>query len=178
MKQILYSLIVLFFTLSCSQRSSTEKELQNILNKTLRINIFKTVQQKNDLISYDEFRQKYKYISVVFLQNGCKPCYPKFIEWQNKMDSIVKPDNYTVLFVIRGYNYGMFMSNILDVKYIEDQFYTIMDPDSKYINNNNEIPKWIIDCSILIDSENKIKMVGAPFATPEMTKLFHKICKE
>jgi hypothetical protein len=92
------------------------------------------------------------------------------------MDSIDTPDDYTVLFVIKGDGYGEFMSKVLDIEYVDDKFYTVMDPDGQFLKANKEIPRWIIDSSVLIDSENKIKMVGAPFATPEMTKLFHEIC--
>jgi hypothetical protein len=94
------------------------------------------------------------------------------------MDSIDTPDNYSVLFVIRGNSYDEFMANVLDIEYVEDKFYTMMDPEGKFLENNKDIPRWIIDGSVLIDGENKIKMVGAPFATPEMTELFHKICKQ
>ena len=51
-----------------------------------------------------------------------------------------------------------------------------MDPMANPFKKNKDIPRWIIDASVLINSENKIKMVGAPFATPEMTELFHEIC--
>ena len=123
-------------------------------------------------------KQNHEYLSVVYIQNSCSPCYPKFIEWQNKMDSIDTPDNYTVLFVIKGDSYGEFMANVLDIEYVEDKYYTIMDPEGKFLANNKDIPRWIIESSILIGPENKIKMMGAPFATPEMTNLFHKTCKE
>jgi hypothetical protein len=46
-----------------------------------------------------------------------------------------------------------------------------MDSETKFVEKNKNSPRWIIDSSILIDSENKIKMVGTPFATPEMTEL-------
>lgn len=49
-------------------------------------------------INISDLRKNYKFISLVYLQNDCEPCYTKFIEWHNKMDSISYSDNYTVLF--------------------------------------------------------------------------------
>jgi peroxiredoxin len=67
--------------------------------------MFPTVHQRNSSISFDEFRKQYKYVSVVYPEDGCSPCYPKFAEWNNKMDSISPPNNYTVLF---NYHNGKF----------------------------------------------------------------------
>ncbi|HTO16398.1 MAG TPA: hypothetical protein VLZ83_11545 [Edaphocola sp.] len=165
-------LIILFF--SCTQHPQTEKELRQNINKALHLNMFKTVQQANSLLSYKEFRNQNKFLSVLYLQNSCNPCYPKFIEWQQKMDSINTPNDYTVLFIINGDSYNEFMTHVLDIEYVEDRFYVIMDPEGKFLEQNKDIPRWIIDASILIDAENKIKMVGAPWLNEDMTKLFYK----
>jgi len=162
---------------SCTRLSTKEKELQNNLNKALKLDMFETVQQGNIIMSFNEFRKKYKYISVVYLEDGCRSCYSKFIEWQDKMDSITNRNDYTVLFVIQGFSYDQFMVRVTDIQQIKDHYYTIMDKDYKYLHNNKNIPKWIIDSSVLIDPENKIKMVGAPWLTKEMKKLFYKVCQ-
>ncbi len=160
--------------ISCNRLSQTEIELRDNLNKVLQLDMFETVQQANNIMPFGEFRQQYQYLSVVYLQNGCQPCYPKFIEWQQKMDSIGVPDNYTVLFIIQGESYEEFMTEILDIGYVEDRFYTIMDTERRFMSKNKTIPMWIIDGSILIDPENKIKMVGAPWINEDMTKLFYE----
>lgn len=175
MNKILYTtLIVVVFSSSCSQLSQSEKELRENINKTLHLSMFETVQQANTLFTYDEFRNQHKFLSIIYLQNGCQPCYPKFIEWHKKTDSLFINDNYALLFIIEGDNYSDFMSHILDIEYVEDKYYTIMDPDGKFFNQNKNIPGWIINSSILIDAENKIKMVGAPWLNEDMTELFYK----
>ncbi|NHB69253.1 hypothetical protein [Perlabentimonas gracilis] len=57
-------------------------------------------------------------------------------------------------------------------------FYYVIDENLNYLIENRLIPRWIIDRSVLIDSQNRIRMVGAPWATPEMTELFQRICSE
>ena len=178
MKNLLLITALIIFSTACNNLSPKEKEFNQIINKKFNLQQYPKVQQANITVPFDELRQNHKYLSVVYLQNGCTPCYPKFIEWQNKMDSINTPDDYTVLFVIKGESYGDFMTKVLDIEYVDDKFYTIMDTEGKFLKNNKDIPRWIIDSSVLIDGENKIKMVGAPFATLEMTELFHTICKQ
>ena len=168
-------LFTLVFIISCSQPSQTEKDLRENINKTLNLEMFETVHQGNNLLSFNELKQQFQYLSVVYLEQGCQPCYPKFIEWQNKMDSIACPDNFSVLFVIHGNSYEDFMINVLNVDHVDDNYYTIMDTEFQFLAANKDIPRWIIDASVLIDSENKIKMVGAPWINEDMTKLFYEI---
>ena len=52
-----------------------------------------------------------------------------------------------------------------------------MDDSLSYLLNNNDIPRWIIDGSVLIGPDNKIKMIGEPWTTNEMTALFNSICQ-
>jgi hypothetical protein len=91
------------------------------------------------------------------------------------MDSLELGENYTIIFVIRGNRYSDFMSKVLDLEYVDDRYYTVMDANYSFLNANENIPRWIIDASVLIDSENKIKMVGEPWVNEDMTKLFYEI---
>ncbi|NMC34474.1 MAG: hypothetical protein GYA36_18790 [Veillonellaceae bacterium] len=125
----------------------------------------------------NDFRKIYRYISIVYLEDGCNPCYSKFIEWQKMMTAINKRNDYAVLFIINGFTYNQFINKVTEVENIEDHYYTIIDKDLKYLLNNNEIPRWIIDESLLIDNENKIRMIGQPWSTREMTNLFYNICQ-
>ena len=174
MKKLLRSLVLMMLVFSCSQPTQTEKDLRATINKEVSLETFDLVRRENTFLTLEELRQQYEFLSVVYLQNGCQPCYPKFIEWQQKLDSIGVPDNYTALFVIQGESYEEFMAEVLDISYVEDRFYTIMDSEYQFMSKNKTIPMWIIDGSILIDAENKIKMVGAPWLNEDMTELFYK----
>jgi hypothetical protein len=114
---------------------------------------------------------------VVYLEDGCQSCYPKFIKWHQKFDSMAVPANHTVLFVIHGKGYSDFMSKVLDLDYVHDKYYTIIDTGGIFLEANKNIPRWIIDASVLIDSENKIKMVGAPWINEDMKNLFYRTVK-
>jgi len=176
MSRCLSLLFCLIPLISCSNQSVT-RDLKNNLNKTIRLEMFDSVRFGDKLLSYKEFRQMYGYISVVYLEDGCQPCYPKFIEWQNMMDSLNKRNDYTVLFIIQGFRYHNFINRVNEISAFNDHYYTIMDDSLNYLLNNNDIPRWIIDGSVLIGPDNKIKMIGEPWATHEMTELFYSICQ-
>lgn len=177
MKNTLFPFILIIMLTSCSRPTQTEQELRNTINKKLHLEMFEMVRQGNTFLSLDELRQQYEFLSVVYLQNGCQPCYPKFIEWQHMMDSVGCPANHTVLFVIGGNSYENFMTEVLNIEYIADHYYNIMDPEFGLLSQNSSIPQWIINSSVLIDSENKIKMVGAPWINEDMKNLFYETVK-
>jgi len=93
------------------------------------------------------------------------------------MDSLNVVEIHTVLFIIQGYSYDAFLKRVNEIKEVEDHFYSIMDKDLTYLLSNNDIPRWIVDVSVLIDQDNRIKMIGEPWATNEMKELFYSICQ-
>jgi len=161
--------------MSCSNLSPAEQELRKTIDKHLCYDLLETVRQGNTFLTLADLKQQYDYLSVVYLQNGCRPCYPKFIEWQQMADSLNYPDNYSVLFVIQGNSYEGFMNEVLNIDYVKDRYYIIMDPEFKFLEANKDIPRWIIDALVLIDAENKIMMVRAPWLNEDMTQLFYEI---
>ena len=175
MKHFIFSISILIFCTSCM--SKKERELHNALNQSINLDMFKKVYSKDTVLNFRDFRKQYKYISVVYLLNGCQTCYQEFIDWQKKMELIKTSKDYTVLFIIRGDSYEKLMSNIKKTEPIENNYYVIMDPTFKYINETIDIPKWIRDSSPLIDKENKIKMIGKPWINKNITELFYRVCE-
>jgi hypothetical protein len=84
------------------------KEISKTLNNQIAFEFFDSISYGKGSLSFSDFRRQYEFISVVFLQEGCAPCYPKFVEWHRKMKSITQPDNYTTLFVINARSYQHF----------------------------------------------------------------------
>lgn len=107
------------------------------------------------------------------VMEGCAPCYPKFIEWHKRMEQVSAPDNYTVLFIINARHYENFIRNANTYGVVDERYFHVMDPDNQFMMANLSIPRSIIDRSILIDKDNRIRMVGEPFANADMTKVFH-----
>ena len=146
------------------------------------IGMFETIRQGNMEIPFGEFRDRYPFISLVYLEDGCLPCYPKYIEWQTRMDTLDLHEDFTVLFIIQGKNYERFIENLNEsepeYEPVNDRFHIVMDPDYRFLDNNPDIERWVIDKSLLIDADDKIRLIGHPFSSPRMAELFYSICKQ
>ncbi|TCO04415.1 hypothetical protein [Natronoflexus pectinivorans] len=173
---IIFIIVVYLFTISsCTQPSQTEKELREVLNSHLNIEMFESLLHKDSTISYKQFREAHSYLSVIYLQDGCSPCYPKFVEWHQKMEEMEDVPGHTLLFIIQTDEYDTFLHKVNELdQNIDKKYYIIVDPDHKLFISNNQIPSWIMNSSMLIDEENKIKMVGAPWVNEDMKNLFYK----
>lgn len=165
---------ILILMVSCKGKSDVlESNLENMLNKEISLEKFETVQRGENSYSWSDFRQNFSNISIVFLQDGCTPCYPKYIKWHKRMEHMVTADDYTVLFVINARHYENFVRNARIYGEVDERYFYVMDPSNQYLMRNSSISRTFIDRSLLIDKDNRIKMVGEPFANADMTKVFH-----
>ncbi|WP_062125795.1 hypothetical protein [Geofilum rubicundum] len=179
MKKIPFFVIFIILSYSCSQTSQTEKELAEVLGTRLNIEMFDTIQYRDSLISMEQLRKKHSHLSVVYLQDNCTPCYPKYVEWHQKMEEIDDFSRHTVLFVIQTFEYEYFKRNVMKLEEeIDEKYYIIIDPKQEFFISNKDLPNWIMNSSMLIDSENKIKMVGSPWINEDMANLFHEIISQ
>jgi hypothetical protein len=89
------------------------------------------------------------------------------------MEHIATANNYTVLFVINARDYTSFTRNTDLHGEIQETYYYFMDPRNEFFRYNSDISRPVLDRSLLIYSNNRIKMVGEPFSNADMTKVFH-----
>jgi len=161
-------------SIACIRNIQEKKEIREYLDKTIRLDLFTSINSPEKFKSYKEFRDKYKYVSVVFLRKGCRPCDLKIVDWQKNEEKIRDIHNYTVLFIVQGYTIDeikrMKSNNFFDFNFVIDIHY-------RYLIYNKDIPYWILNNSVLIDANNKIKLVGDPFTTPTKLKQFQSIVK-
>lgn len=166
---------------SCIRMTPEEKEVYKLIGKKVNLKMFGKVYVKDTLINLDIILNKHKYISLVYLQDGCAPCYPIYADWHMKLDSLGVMDHYSVLFIIEGTPYSNikgFLENARQVGEFEEKFYTVIDPDYGFFSGNPDIPEHLVKRSITIDNKGRIKLIGVPFASPEMAKLFLKVTKQ
>ena len=174
----LFLLFMILQLFSCNRFSPQEKEIRDNLKKNVNLNMLINIQEGNTEISFNDFQNKYKYIYLVYHRNSCVPCYSTYIRWQKEMPAINEFDDCTVLFIINGSSYDEFIGEAFKSGLESDCFFTFMDPNDTFINGNEEIPESIIKSSILINEKNQIVLIGSPFSTPEMTKVFKAICSK
>jgi hypothetical protein len=180
MRRILILSVIIIF--SCTRFTREEKMIKNTLGTKIYPGIFDYVQHQDQIIAFTDFRKQYKYIFLVYLQNGCAPCYPKYIEWQTRMKSLVHRDDITVLFIYQGQDFNSFLIGLKDTdpEYDtrDDLFFIAIDSEGSFQSENPEISDGILNSSLLIDEENKVRLIGAPFASTQMTDLFFRITRE
>ncbi|MDD4384394.1 MAG: hypothetical protein PHD06_04365 [Bacteroidales bacterium] len=162
---------------SCHNYSPVQESIKATFDKEVQLKMFKTVVKQGEDIPLNEILDKYRYISLVYLRQDCEPCYEKYIDWHEKMDSIGIWENYTILFVIVGRNFDEFISEVNLISDVDEFLYTVMDKNNIFLDTNNHIPEWIFDLSVIIDHNKKIKMIGAPFHSEELTKQYNNLCK-
>lgn len=172
-RMITVVLIIFLFTTGCDHTSKSSRELLKVLDKTLNVEMIDSVKQGKAALSWTDFRGKYRNISVVYLQDGCAPCYPKFIEWHKRMEQIATANDYTVLFIINARDYDSFSRNIRLHEEIDERYFYFIDPRNEFFRYNSNISRPVLDRSLLIDSSNRIKMVIEPFTNADITKVFH-----
>lgn len=177
MKLFIIPRIILTLTLlsACSNNASKEPKMKKTINKKIHLEMIDSLEFGEKKISYQDFRHKFRFFSIVYLQDGCGPCYPKYIEWHVKMENIEVRNNYTVLFIINANNYKVFREDAQIFGSTIEKYYHFMDPTNSFVKSNTHIPIVMLDRSILIDGETRIKLIGAPYVTEDMTKVFHSI---
>ena len=89
------------------------------------------------------------------------------------MEQIATADDYTVLFVINARDYTSFTRNINLHEAIEEKYYYFIDPRNAFFRANSGISRSVLDRSLMINSDNRVKMVIEPFANADITKVFH-----
>ncbi|SKC06788.1 hypothetical protein SAMN03080601_01834 [Alkalitalea saponilacus] len=131
--------ILLLMLASCAQPSQTEQELREALNSTINIEMFEIIQHRDSLISMEQFRERYNHLSVIYLQDGCNPCYPKFVEWHQKMEEMDDVPGHTLLFVIQTEEYDSFIRKVRRLgEEIDEKYYVIIDPDHQLSVNSEQ----------------------------------------
>ncbi len=182
MRKVILYCICQFLAISCTPLTSEEKIIKDSLNKSIDLGMFEQVIKSDKIVPFESCRNKYSYLYLVYLQDGCKPCYREYVLWQDEMKDLSVTDNFTILFIIHSESYEKFISELMiyepEFDLSSESFFLAMDPDQSYINTNTIIDPRIIEKSIMIDNKNKIKLIGRPFASMQMTELFQNIIRE
>lgn len=174
MKSILIILLILL--VACIDSSPEYQTYKKNIGKTVKLDMFKTVIFQGDTIQFADFRKKYKFISLVYLQDNCNPCYNKYINWHKKMKYFLN-ENYSILFIVNEKYSTEFLKKVNQIEPIQEKYYIRMDPNATFIKENSNIPKWIIENTLLIDNMNKILLIGEPFYNAKQEKIFQTIIK-
>ncbi|WP_321347847.1 hypothetical protein [uncultured Draconibacterium sp.] len=169
MKTIIRVSLFLFILFNSCKTEPPEKQIiRDTIGKQVNLDMFRYVIHNSDTIPMDSILDTYQYISVVYLLDDCSPCYDKYINWQKEMIAYSEKEQYTILFVVAGRYAHRFIDKVDSIESVEHNFYISMDPNYYYPDGNDEVPDWLLEKSILIDSDGIVMMAGPPFYNEAM----------
>lgn len=157
----------LFFILIILVACNNKKNIYTANLKKKVIIGFNSVMLEDSVISYKEFRKKYKFLSITYLTEGCSACKYKIQEWQRKKDKLPQSNNLAYVFIINTKNFAQYKDIV--------PFYVIIDSTNIFIKQNKHIPRELIDNTILIDKKNRICAAGEPFNSDEINNLYERL---
>jgi hypothetical protein len=162
----------LFLLFSCNNISYRDRLLRDNINKKACLDFVDYVYQNEEQYSLKQIRLSYDFLAIVFLQLDCNSCYEKYKKW----NELFKEKNCAVLFVVGGANMAKFKKEFVSSVEIKPYAFVFSDEHLEYLKQNMKIPWSVINSTILIDSRNNIKIIGSPFTSAEIAKLYHEIC--
>jgi hypothetical protein len=179
MKTGFYFLLIAVLIVACKNtKSPSQQVVKDALGREVGLKAIPSVFIDKKEYDLEKWRNGQNNLWIVYLSTGCRDCYRKFGEWQLKMDSIGMERSNQVLFIINGNDISGFLSiaNETGVKY--SRYALALDKDAAFLNENAVISQLVFANGIMIDKRDRVRMVGAPFTTPQMTELYRKICSQ
>lgn len=161
---------------SPTRLSPLEKEILRCIDMKVNTETFDSVYVNGNKISYKEFRKKNNFLSLIYLSDDCDICYERFNKWQSNVNKITGNLNYTSLFVIHGRNQFEFLRKAISWKNVSTHCNMVIDSSLNFILLNDKIPYKFFENSVLIDTNDRIRLIGEPFSSKEMELQFVKIC--
>jgi len=171
-------LVVFFlaaFTIACNRYPLTVKLFKDHLGKKVDLSGYDFVYNSKQVYSYAEFRAKYPFVTVNYIDEDCAICKIKVREWCDNAEKIPLHENLAHLFVFRGKNFETFLR--YSQGKTEFPFFVMSSEEFTYANNNGSIDRQIIDAGFLIDRDNRIKIIGDPFVSEKMKDLYNRVVR-
>lgn len=181
MKNVCYAILFvgLMIGASCVDAvSPVVKLFKEHLEREISLEGFKKVYKGQDSLSYDDFRKRYPFLYVNYIDEECASCVVKIREWYKNSQSLPVYDKLAYVFVFRGEDYQKFLKHRVG-KCPVTPFYFLCSKDFTYVINNKNIDRQIIDGGFLLDEKNRIKVIGSPLkSVPLMDLIGKKIYEE
>lgn len=161
--------MLLLCNVSCNHRDLSMSDYSRL--KHSKITFPKNLKSFN---TSTEFKTKKPYKLLVLKDSlSCTPCYVKGLNEWNMFVSALKPNMADICFVLipkkseyvsvtsvlrqKGYNWNIFV-----------------DTDGKFLQSNKQIPTDNIYHCMLLDSRNRVVIIGNPLKNKSVAKLMIK----
>lgn len=179
MKKIGIILLCKIFVIlvGCKELPPIVQLFKEHLNKEVNLKGYDNVHCLDKTYSYTQFRKQYPYIIVNYVDEECSTCKFKLKQWYKNSDKLLQIDGLGYVFIFRGKNYQNFIKYTIG-KNSDYPFFFLSSEEFTYIINNPRIDRQIIDAGFLLDSNNRIQIIGSPLDSPKLGKMINKIVKQ
>lgn len=163
-------IIILCFGCAIGQKEndSNYKTLKLLLNKEIIIDeqLFTEIEGSTSLLNIQLINDlPFKIVTVISLD--CGDCIESMENWVKNISELQIP----LLIIICGNNSNYAKDLILKSEKKID--FILFDKDDNFVNVNN-IPDELIFRTFLLDSDNKIKVIGNPIENPKVKILYDR----
>ncbi len=114
---------------------------------------------------------KKEYKILTFISGDCTPCIQQLFDWAKFHDELEDYDNVQLFFIMQSVDHSYFMQ--MYRQNIPDNYSLVFDPGNDFIRCN-KLPSEKIFQTILINSENRIIIIGNPIFNEKLNDLYIK----
>ena len=171
-KQIIAIFLILMLALSCNNsKTKTEKRIDQWIGSKLKLPQVENVLYKDSLLN-DKFllknNAKLKITTVVW--GDCDACVNELKEWKIFLENLSNTEEVNVNFYLctsdlNFFRDNMYSQSIQEIPLIIDSDYYYLDKNVLPYNDKNFQ-------TFLIDSNNKVLLIGNPIFSQKLKKLY------
>ena len=158
--------------ISCNQaKRETEKRVSQFVGDTLTLPEKSNVLYKDSL--YQEnfpFNKDLKLKISTLLWGDCKSCVAELEKWDTLFNLTQSKQDIGILFYLYTSDFSLFRKRIYN--HNVQQYPLILDKEFEYIDNNGLPFKKKVYQTFLLDSNNRVILVGNPIYNKKLMKLY------
>ncbi len=171
-------IIFLFFLFYNCERRTEKYYLRELINERLGDSIIFPSSiympiSDSDSIRYEKFRN-YEYTMIVYTDGDCGKCISDLYQWSQ----FLKENSKT--FASINQKFVIYSANFIRFEYTTEKAGLSLPYYYDSLNNYTSINK--VDdpvlYTLLLDRENRIKLIGSPLRNPAMLELYQKVLSE
>jgi hypothetical protein len=169
------TIILLFLgMMSCNKaKRETEKRVTKFMGDTITLPEKSNVLYKDSLYQKNfPFNQDLKLKITTLLWGDCKSCIAKLKKWDTLFNLIQSKQDIEILFYLYTSDFSHFKKRIYNHNI--HQYPLILDKEFEYIDNNGLPFKKKVYQTFLLDSNNRVILVGNPIYNKKLIKLYKK----
>lgn len=176
-----FSVILLFTLWGCNSRRSETKNgdliIKNLVDKTMLFPDTLLIIQENKVIteSVGCIIKKAKATIVSVIWGDCQVCIKKINTWNSLLEKGDFPQ-VQIVFIVVTPNIDYFLKVYYPM--IKWKGILVIDNNGKFYNLNALNNNMIEYNTFLINSSNRVVVVGDPFVFPDLMKLYNQAAKE